>query len=403
MFFNKRIQVLLLTLAMATMSFADRISPEALSNGGANTRDRQLKEIGEVMRGGQGGYLAAGTYYTPLDDQLPLQSAYGVHDGFAFRQRVAAFGAAQYSKNVMLGALLWFDRFGWDGEDFVFSPQYNDFSLIRSVTTWGVVMTNTNLDLTVAAGMQHQNVEYVGKGYPAEEDSLGYVWAHVRWNRFSLQGSFNGLDWRSFRVALDLESRPVFGGPKGWQTYLPNVSLGLYNGAKEDSLRLTWEQNIYEQRVYGEVAFDLLDGGFHSAALKFYPDPSRMIGFEATCLRRRQFNGSDDLLWGGAVDLMFLRVAYNAAYDYDRYFGAKGTLLVELKLDLSSFNGSLFARGGAVAAPMENNNIKAKNKDKAPESTGPIPLTGRPATSEPKVLESRGPVRYENGASKGGK
>lgn len=388
MLFDKKISVLLFTLALATWSFADRITLEALSNGGADTRDRHLNEIGEVMRGGTGGYLGVGVYYTPLDDQLPLESRYGTHDGFAFRQRFAAFGAAEYKKNIVLGALLWFDRSGWDGEDFVFKPQYNDFSLIRSVTTWGAVLTQKKYDVTVAAGMQHQNVEYVGRGYESEKDSLAYIWAHARWNRVSVQGSFNKLDWRSFRLALDLESRPVFGGAKGWQTYLPNVSLGLYNGADEDSLRLTWNQNIYDQRLYGEVTFDMPDGGFHSAALKFYPDPSRMIGFEATCLRRGKYAGSKDLLFGGAVDLLFLRVAYNAAYDYDHYFGAKGTLLVELKFDLSSVDGKLFARGGTAAAPMENHVVK--NKDKAQPSEAP-------------TLESKENVHREKSSSKGGK
>lgn len=401
MIFKRKFRALILSLALVSVSFADRISTDAISKGGEVTRDRHLKEIGEVLRGGRGGYFGFGMYYTPLVDQLPLQSEYGKHDGFAFRHHISAFGAMEYSKNVFLGALLWLDRAGWDGEDFLLFPEYNDFSLQRSVTTWGVVGTNTKLDLSVAAGMQHQNVEHVGKVYANESDSLAYFWAHARWNRISAQGNFYRTNWRSFRVSMDLESREVFGGVNNWQTYLPNLSFTIFN-RDVNPYRLTWEQNIYQQNLYAETTFEFPDAGFHSAALKYYPDASRMMGFELTCVRRNQFNGKKDLLWGGAVDLMFLRLAYNAAYDYDNFFGAKGTFLAEIKFNISSIDGKLFSRGGAKAAPMESNTTTTKNKDKAPEQVS-NPILLQPQTSGQKVIEAKG-IRYENNApAKGGK
>lgn len=383
-----------MSMALATVSFADYITTEDVSAGGAVTRDRHLKEIGEVMRAGRGGYFDLGMYYIPAPDQLPLRSEYGDHEGFAFRQHAAAFITGNVAKHLHLGVLAWVDRAGWDGEDFLFYPKYNSFSLLRSVFTWGGVFSNSDADISLALGMQQQNVEHVGKVYSSEQDSLTYLWTHVRWGVASAQASLYEDRWRSLRFALELESRSIYGGKSsGWQTYLPNVAFAMYNTkGDKDSLTLTWEQNLYEQRLYGEVSLDLREAGLNYAALKYYPDPSRMLGFEATCTRRRKLEGSDDLLWGGAVDLMFIRFAYNAAYDYKHFFGAKGTVLAELKFNLETLDGLLFGRGGAKAAPMEKNTKTIKNKDQAPQQSAPIPVQSK----DPRVIEAKG-VRYENG------
>ncbi len=390
-------RVLFVLLAFACLALADEITPAFLAKDGAVTRDRHLTEIKDIMRGGRGGFLDFGFYYTPYSQQLPLESQFGEHDGFAFNHHFAGYGAGEVANGKHLGALLWFDRSGWDGEDFFIFPQYNDFSIQRSVVTWGFTFTDTKMDWTFAAGMQHQNVEHVGRVYPHEEDSLLYSWAHLRFSKASAQANFYHTDWRIFRFSLDLESRAVYGGKSsGLLTYLPNVSLALYNADSEkdiDSMRVTWEQNLFAQRLYGEVAYDLPDGKFHSAALKFYPDPSRMIGFEATCLRRHLHSGSNDLLWGGAIDLLFARFAYNAAYDYDNFYGAKGTFLVELKFNLATIDGLLFNRGAAKSAPIETSIIKELDRSSSPKHSELTPLNAE-SSGEPKVIEARG-IRYE--------
>lgn len=390
-FFKGLVALFLLT----TLAFADAVTTSALSNGGAVSRDRELGEIREILRNGRGGYIDLGFMYTPLETQLPLKSEYGEHEGFAFKHHFAAFASADVTDNLNMGFLLWFERSGWDNEDFFFFPQYGDFALQRSTTTWGFSLTEARSAWTVALGMQHSNVEKVGNVYADESDSLAYSWAFLRWKGLSLQGSAYRTDWRSVHASLNLESKAVNGGASsGFATYLPNVDVALYNGDDDDSLRITWEQNLYAQKLYGIVSFDVPDGGFHSATLKFYPDLSRMVAFEASCLRRGVRSGAKDLLWGGAVDLLFLRLAYNSAYDYDHFFGAKGTFLAEIKFSLATLDGFLFGRGAAASAPLETSVVKQKNKDKPPER-GMIPLGGTSSSGSPKTLEATG-VRFEN-------
>lgn len=387
-----------LVLLGSAIAFADGISVEALSLGGAVTRDRHLSEINQILLGGRGGYMDIGTYYTPSSEQLPLDSKFGEHQGFAFKQRLAGFAAGEIAPGKYMGGLFWFDRSGWDGEDFMLFPKYNDFSLLRSVTTWGVTYTDVKSNYGLAAGMQHQNVEHVGFVYETENDSLLCSWAYLRYGKASIMGNFNGADWSSVSLSLDLEHRDVYEGNKsvryqGFKNYLPNIRAAYYNGGDEDNrLRLTWNQDLYNQVIYGEIVYDILpDMDFHAAALRYYPDPSRLVAFEATCIRRGVRSGFKDLLWGGAIDLIFVRLAYNSAYDYDHFFGAKGTFLVEFKLSLASLEGMLFGRGAPVATPMETNILKERNKDKAPESSG-IPL---PGSSSVKTLDAKG-IRYES-------
>lgn len=400
----------LLSLA-ASFSIADAIPAGALSAGASQTRDQQLREIRDVMRGGRGGFLDVGFNYLPLPSQTPLESPYGEHDGFAFRHHFAGFGSGEVAKHTQLGALLWFERSGWDGEDFFLFPQYNDFSHVSSMTTWGLTFTQTKYDVSLAGGMQHYNVERIGDVYPEENDSLLYSWAHLRWGHLSLQGNFHRSDVRFLRLSLDLESRFVYGGSaRGILTYLPNVDVTVYNRSADrfsaDNYRVNWEQNLYGQILYAEVSYDFPDDGFHSAALKYYPDPSRMVAFEATCIRRdKEIDGTDDLLWGGAVEFPFVRFAYNSSYEYENFFHAKGTFIVEFQFNLAAIDGFLFARGGTRSAPLETINIEKKNKDNPPEGDGLIHLNPSDASTsignKPKTLEATG-IRYEKSGSGNG-
>jgi hypothetical protein len=302
-----------------------------------------------------------------------------------------------------LTALLWFERSGWDGEDFLFVPHYNDFGLIRSVTTWGFAYTSPSSLFSAAAGMQHQNVEYVGDVYPAENDSLLYAWANVRVGWFSAQASFHRTHLNMLRLSVDLEDRAVLGGASsGIKTYLPNFDLTMYkrklDGFDEDFIRLTWEQNLFAQRLYGELTFDFPDDGFHSAAIKYYPDPSRFVGIEATCVRRRAVADNwDDLMFGWALELPILRIGYNSSYEYDHLFHAKGTWILEFHFNLGAIDNMLFAKGGRQAAPLETQQVKKKNTPNKSAET--VPLTGDTGASEAptKTITAKG-VRYEKAA-----
>lgn len=352
-----------------------------------------------------------GLNYTPLPSQLPLESPYGEHEGYAFRQHVAGFGSGAATRQSQLGALLWFERSGWDGEDFFFYPQYNAFSHVASTTTWGLTYTHIKHDVTIAGGMQHYNVEHVGDVYPEESDSLLYSWAHLRWSHFSLQGDFYRSNVRFLRLSLDLESRLVYGGrSRGILTYLPNIDFTVYNRSADrfsaDTYRMNWEQNLYGQVLYAEVSYDFPDDGFHSAALKYYPDASRMVAFEATCIRRnKSIDGTDDLLWGGGVEFPFVRFAYNSSYDYENFFHAKGTFIVEFQFNLASIDGFLFARGGTRSAPLETIKVEKKNKDLSSDGDGLIHLNPSEASTsvgnKPKTLEATG-IRYEKSGSGNG-
>ena len=160
----------------ATASLADAISVESLAGAGTWVRDDHLREMSDILLYGQGSFIDVGMYYTPLPSQIPLKSEFGEHQGFAFRHHFAGFSSTEISKGYFLGLLLWFDRYGWDGEDFFFFPRYSDFGHVSSVTTWGLSFTDAKHDWTVAAGMQHQNLEFAGDFFPAENDSLLYTW-----------------------------------------------------------------------------------------------------------------------------------------------------------------------------------------------------------------------------------
>ena len=158
---------------------------------------------------------------------------------------------------------------------------------------------------------------------------------------------------------------------------------------------MNWEQNLYEQVLYADVTFDFPDDGFRSAALKYYPDPSRMIGFEASCVCRHERAGASDLLWGGAIDILFIRLGYNSVFDYENMFHAKGTLIAEIKFQIGAADGKFFGRGAAKPAPMETTqsrfDLKKFMKERAEQNQG-LPTIDAQGN---KVIHAKG-IRYEN-------
>jgi len=392
----------------AALASADAIDVETVARGGFWMRDDQLREVGDQLLYGNSSFIDLGFNYLPLPTQVPLRSKFGEHEGFAVRHHFAGASSFEISKKNYLTALLWFERSGWDSEDFFFFPHYGDFGLVRSVTTWGMGYTNANMGYSIAAGMQHQNVEYVGEVFPAENDSLLYSWVNLRYGRVSAQAQFHRTHLGLVRLSLDLEDRAVYGGASsGIWTYLPNVDVTFYkrnlDGSDEDFVRLNWEQNLIAQRLYLELTYDFPDDGFHSAALKYYPDPSRLAGIELTCVRRRAIADDwDDLMFGWALELPVVRVGYNAAYEYDHLFQAKGTWFVEFQFNLQSVGDMMFARTGRQNFPLETTQKKRKNTPDKASTT--IPLTGNSNASDgpTKTITAKG-IRYENSATQGGK
>lgn len=355
MIFRKPVLFLFVLLNVSFL-FADPVSVDDIVETAPITRDRQLQEFQQAFRPGVNSYFNLGISYTPLSSQLPLESPYGVHNGFAFRHHATVFFSIPTfkEKSIDLGAFWSAERHGWDTEDFLFFPAYEKFSFIRSIQTGGITISHPKLKLGGALGVQYLNVEKTDNVYPDQSDSL-YFWGHAYWSKIAIQTSFYKTKWRHVRLAIDLESKALLGGDSsGWKTYLPNFDVALFNEESKDSVKVTWEQNLYKQLLYSRVTAFFPDRGFSSATLTLYPDPSRMFGLEASLYRKKE----GGYVFGGGIEVPFLRIAYNQAYDIENFFGAKGTVIVELQLAFSTLGKYFFGLNAAKAAPMEDEHIK---------------------------------------------
>ncbi len=342
--------LLALIFALCAVAFAAPVPSGAVLAGGNVARDAALDEVSDVVRPGAIAYVTLGSYWLPHPRQTALRSDLGVHDGYAFRQRLGGYFSAPIQGTDFFLGFMWFgERLGWDSEDFLFWPYYGRYALIQSVQTAGATITSERWNSGIAGGIQYLNPEKVSRIHGDESDSL-YGFAHVFTGPLALQGSFGDGGWKSARASLHFESKELNGGVShGIATYLPNFDVVAYRDAS-DSIRVTYEQNLYGQMLYGEVTAFLTDYGFYSAALKYYPDPSRIASFDFTCYRDE--NG--DFNFGGGLNVFMIRLAYNHAADYENLFHAKRVFVVELNLALGAKNGAFFSRNAAKAAPVES-------------------------------------------------
>lgn len=72
------------------------ISPLDIQKASSYSRDQQLREFAKVFQPKTTAYFAIGSYYTPFSTQIPLNSVYGTHHGFAFRDRLAFYYSSPF-------------------------------------------------------------------------------------------------------------------------------------------------------------------------------------------------------------------------------------------------------------------------------------------------------------------
>lgn len=341
-------------------------SPAGLAEQPTQTGRLQLDELGQAFRPEYTGYMAAGWMFLPLPSQSALRTEWGVHEGFAFRQRLAAWLTNPLEKTPLrLGLAWWVERQGWDSEDFVALPAYGRFGRVQSVQTLGMTVADSARRWGAGAGIQFLNVEYVGQSQLPADDSL-YWWSLAQWGPATVRSLYHGVSWREWHLALDLQGRALRGGASsGWKTYLPDLDAMVsrrVDGGKgvfpdDRGYRVAWEQNLYAQKCYGVVSWagtfngereSLGYSGDAWGALRFHPDVSHLVTFDVTAT-----SADGGVLWGGGVKLPFIRVAYNHADDYQNFFQARGLWVVEARLAIGSARDAFFELGAPKRAPAE--------------------------------------------------
>jgi hypothetical protein len=337
-------------LFLLANSHAWNPTPNIIEEQVEQTSFSQLSVFQNAARPEYNAYLTAGIIYLPFPSQSALSTDWGIHDGFAYRQRLGMWLTDNFDGKKKSGLNYGFgwlgERQGWSNEDFLLYPyRENDFSQINQVHTWGFTIASEPKHLLFGGGLQYLN---------ARDETFRW-WLLGTYSRFSLLPVFHKSDLQLLNAKIDLQARQLRGHEDSWQNYLPDLELSLYS---KDSIKMFISQNIFKQMLYLEGAFWANPGDFAWAAFKFYPDPSRiLIALEATATKKE--NGI--IYYGGGITLPILRVAYNHADYYENFFKSRGIWIVELCLGIGTLGDSFFALSAPKAAPKERNPIRRPN------------------------------------------
>ena len=337
-------------------AFAWHPTPQIIEEQVPQTAFAQLLDFQNAARPEYNAYLTAGIIYLPLPSQSALSTEWGIHNGFAFRQRLGIWLTDNFDGKGSRGFRFgfgWFgERQGWDNEDFLFVPHRGDFSQVNQVHTWGLTIADSSRHLLFGGGLQYLN---------ARDESLRW-WLLGTWSRFSVMPNFHNGDLQFINAQLFLQARELRGNKNSWQNYLPDLEFSLYS---RDSVKIFVSQNIFRQKYYLEGAFWARPRDFAYAALKFYPDPSRLLlALEATATKKE----NSDVYFGGGITLPFLRVAYNHTDDYENFFKSRGIWIVEIRLAIGTSGDSFFALKAPKAAPSEVSKSPVKKTNSNPNN-----------------------------------
>jgi len=341
--------IILLTILIAIQTaLAWNPTPSFIEEQVPKTAFMQLQDFQGAARPEYNAYISAGIIYLPLPSQSALLTEWGIHDGFALKQNIGIWLTNNFdgkgSKGLTYG-LGWFgERQGWDNEDFLFIPHRGNFSQINKIHTLGLTIADSSKHLLFGGGLQYLD---------AENNTLRW-WLMGTWGRFSILPNFHKNELRFVNAQLNLQARELRGNENSWQNYLPDLECSYFS---KDSIKMFISQNIFKQKFYLEGTFWAQPADLVWAALKFYPDPSRLLlALEATATKKE----SDDIYFGGGLTLPFLRVAYNSAKDYETFFKNRGVWIVEFRLAIGTSGDSFFALNAPKRAPSEISEKPAK-------------------------------------------
>jgi hypothetical protein len=323
-------------------------TPQIIEEQVPQTAFLQLKEFQNAARPEYSAYLTAGIIYLPLPSQSALSTEWGIHEGFAFKQHTGMWLTYNFDwknlKDWRFGLGWLGERHGWDSEDFLFFPHRGNFSQINQIHTFGLTFADSSKHLLFGSGLQYLN---------AKDETFRW-WLLGTWDRFSIMPNFHKDDLEFINIQLFLQTRKLRGYKDSWQNYLPDLEFSFYS---KDSMKMFISQNIFKQKLYIESAFWAEPKNFAWAALKYYPDPSRLLlALEATVTKKE----NDEIYFGGGIVTPFLRVAYNHSYDYEAFFKSHGVWIVEFCLNIGTSGDSFFALSAPKAAPSEISKVPAK-------------------------------------------
>lgn len=340
-------------LLFAKIIFAWNPTLQNIEEQSLGTAFKQVSDFQNVARPEYNAYLTAGIIYLPLPTQSALLTEWGVHDGFAFRQNVGIWLTSKSDnknpEDFTYGVGYFGERNGWDNEDFLFLPHRGNFSKINQIHTFGFTIADSLKHLLLGAGTQYINAN----------DNTFRWWLLATYGRFSVFPIFQKTSLQVLNLQLNLQTRELQGYKNSWQNYLPDLEYSFYS---KDSMRFFISQNLYKQKLYIESAF-WQKSNFAWAAVKFYPDPSRLLlALEATATK----DTNNNIYFGGGIKIPFLRLAYNHSSDYDYFFKSKGVFIAEFCLDIGKSGDSFFSLGGTKPSPSEINKTPVKrNIDKS--------------------------------------
>ncbi len=337
--------ILLTVLVVIQTALAWNPTPLLIKEQVGQTAFTQLQDFQEAAKPEYNAYISTGIIYLPLPSQSALSTEWGIHDGFAFKQNLGIWLTNNFdgkgSKGLSYGFGWFGERHGWDNEDFLFVPHKGNFSQINKIHTFGFTIADSSKAMLFGGGLQYLN---------AEDDSFRW-WLLGTWGRFSVLPNFHKNELQFINAQLYLQARELRGNKDSWQNYLPDLECSYFS---KDSIKMFISQNIFKQKFYLEGAFWARPADLAWAALKFYPDQSRLLlALEANATKKENGDKKNDIYFGGGITLPFLRVAYNSTKDYETFFKNRGTWIVEFRLAIGTSGDAFFALNAPKNAPSE--------------------------------------------------
>jgi len=323
------VRKLLAILIAVHTAFAWNPTPSIIEDQVPQTAFLQLQDFQGAARPEYSAYINA------------LLTEQYINKGFAFRQSMGIWLTNNFdgkdAKGLTYGAGWFGERQGWNNKFFLFVPNRGGFSQTNQIHTFGLTVADSSNHWLFGSGLQYLN---------ADNNTFRW-WLLGTWSRLSILPNFYKNELRFINAQLNLQARELRGNESSWQDYLPDLQCTYFS---TDSIKMFISQNVFKQKFYLEGAFWTQSTDLAWAALKFYPDPSRLLlALEATATKKE----NDDIYFGGGVTVPFLRVAYNSSKDYEAFFKNRGVWIVELQLAIGTSGDSFFAMNAPKRAPNE--------------------------------------------------
>ncbi len=341
---NKIFNVILISLVISvSFSHSQKVNAKHWNSSQASRlAEYQALQYNEAISSHSMNHLRFSHLLIFNPETSPLELENSDIYGYPYAQSIGmSFLSQEEYSGLKFGMSYYFDRTGWENNDFLLLPQKTNWSLDFQSHQLGLLTSFDDYEAILGLGWKYSRSVWRRPDY--RQENTNHQWWFMAKSYVLGFGSQGGTQVHSSLVELDLQRRVERNyWMRDWAQFLPILTyrVAWLDGSPElNAGFFEWKQKLWSKYFYSRQWFD---NSWQASYLDIFLDESHFFAFHFNA-----YQSETSVQYGVKASLGPLIMGYNDASTYRRFSGLDGVFFVEIGLNIVTLEGLLYQQPGA--------------------------------------------------------